>query len=75
MVALLGLAAAEGKLSIDDPVLPYFPEDAPAEPSPNLKAMRVRDLLTMSSGQEKEIKFTTETLTSQAMMKYIEEWR
>ena len=47
----IGLAAAEGKLTIDDPVLPYFPEDAPAEPSPNLKAMRVRDLLAMSTGQ------------------------
>jgi CubicO group peptidase (beta-lactamase class C family) len=47
----IGLAAAEGKLSIDDPVLSYFPEDAPAEPSPNLKAMRVRDLLAMSTGQ------------------------
>ena len=47
----IGLAAAEGKLTIDDPVLPYFPEDAPAEPGPNLKAMRVRDLLAMSTGQ------------------------
>src|SRR4029450_1999962 len=47
----IGLAADEGKLTLDDPVLPYFPEDAPAEPSPNLKAMRVRDLLAMSTGQ------------------------
>ena len=47
----IGLAAAEGKLTIDDPVLPYFPEDAPVEPSANLKAMRVRDLLAMSTGQ------------------------
>ncbi|HET6899684.1 MAG TPA: serine hydrolase, partial [Vicinamibacteria bacterium] len=46
----IGLAAAEGKLSIDDPVLRYFPEDAPADPSANLKAMRVRDLLAMSTG-------------------------
>ena len=46
----IGLAAAAGRLSIDDPVLPYFPEDAPADPSANLKAMRVRDLLAMSTG-------------------------
>ena len=46
----LGLAAAEGRLTIDDPVLPYFPDDAPADPSANLKAMRVRDLLAMSTG-------------------------
>ncbi len=45
----VGLAVAEGKLSIDDPVLKFFPEEAPAEPSANLKAMRVRDLLTMST--------------------------
>ena len=41
----IGLAIAEGKLSVDDPVLKFFPDDAPAEPSANLKAMRVRDLL------------------------------
>src|SRR5687767_3191285 len=28
----VGLAVAEGKLSVDDPVLKFFPNDAPAEP-------------------------------------------
>ena len=46
----IGLAVAEGRLSLDDTVLSLFPEDAPAEPSDNLKAMRVRDLLAMSTG-------------------------
>ena len=32
----VGLAIAEGKLSLDDEVLKFFPEDAPAEPSKNL---------------------------------------
>ncbi len=50
----IGLAVAEGKLSIDDLVLPLFPEDAPAEPGANLKALRVRDLLTMSVGHHAE---------------------
>ena len=54
----VGLAVAEGKLSIDDPVLNFFPDDAPAEPSDKLKAMRVRDLLTMSTGHQSEPKFT-----------------
>lgn len=54
----VGLAVAEGKLSIDDPVLKFFPDDAPAQPSDNLKAMRVRDLLTMSTGHQAEPKFT-----------------
>lgn len=50
----VGFAVAEGKLSIDDEVLKFFPEDAPANPSSNLKAMRVRDLLTMSTGHQDE---------------------
>jgi len=50
----VGLAIAEGKLSVDDEVLKFFPDDAPAEPGANLKAMRVRDLLRMNTGHETE---------------------
>jgi len=50
----VGLAVAEGKLSIDDEVLKFFPNDAPTEGSNNLKAMRVRDLLMMSTGHQDE---------------------
>ncbi len=50
----VGLAVAEGKLKVDDPVLSFFPDEAPAEPSANLKAMRVRDLLTMSTGHHED---------------------
>jgi len=46
----VGLAVSEGLLSIDDPVLSFFPEDAPKRPSKNLQAMRVRHLLSMSTG-------------------------
>lgn len=53
----VGLAVSEGKLSIDDPVLKFFPDDAPAEPSDNLRAMRVRDLLTMTAGHQDEVNF------------------
>ena len=52
MSTAVGLAIADGKLSLDDPVLSFFPEDAPTNPSTYLKAMRVRDLLIMSSGQD-----------------------
>src|SRR4051812_21205237 len=52
----VGLAIAEGKLSLDNPVLKFFPNEAPAEPSGNLKAMKVRDLLTMSCGHDIEPK-------------------
>lgn len=54
----VGLAVAEGKLSVDDLVLKFFPDEAPAKPSEMLKQMRVRDLLTMSTGHETEPKFT-----------------
>jgi CubicO group peptidase (beta-lactamase class C family) len=37
-------------------VLKFFPDDAPAQPTENLKAMRVRDLLTMSTGHGAEPK-------------------
>jgi CubicO group peptidase (beta-lactamase class C family) len=57
----VGLAVAEGKLSIDDPVVKFFPEDIPPDPSAKLQAMRVRDLLTMSTGHETEPKFTSDT--------------
>src|SRR5436305_13438155 len=50
----VGLADADGKLSLDDPILKFFPDDAPAEPSANLKAMRITDLLRMSTGQQAE---------------------
>lgn len=50
----VGLAVAEGKLSIDDKVLSFFPEDVPPEPSPHLRAMTVRHLLTMSTGHAAE---------------------
>lgn len=50
----VGLAIAEGKLSLHDPVLKFFPDDAPAEPSANLKAMRVSDLLRMATGHQTE---------------------
>jgi CubicO group peptidase (beta-lactamase class C family) len=50
----VGLVVAEGKLSLDDPVLKLFPEDAPPEPGTHLKAMRVSDLLRMATGHQTE---------------------
>jgi CubicO group peptidase (beta-lactamase class C family) len=47
----VGLASAEGYFSIDDPVLSFFPEETPAEPGDLLAGMRVRHLLSMTTGQ------------------------
>jgi CubicO group peptidase (beta-lactamase class C family) len=50
----VGLAVAEGRLTVNDSVLGFFPDLAPADPSVNLRAMKVRDLLTMSTGHHEE---------------------
>ena len=50
----IGLLVAEGRLSIDDPVLKFFPDETPARVSKNLQAMRVRHLLSMATGHETE---------------------
>ena len=50
----VGLAIAEGKLSLDDPVLSFFRDEAPSEPSNHLKSMRVSDLLRMATGHQTE---------------------
>jgi CubicO group peptidase (beta-lactamase class C family) len=46
----VGLAVSEGKLSVEDKALSFFPEQRPASVSPQLEALRVRDLLSMSAG-------------------------
>lgn len=50
----VGLAVAEGKLNVEDKVISFFPDDLPAQVGENLAALRVKDLLTMSVGNEKE---------------------
>ena len=49
-----GIAIADGKFSLDDLVLGFFPDDAPTEPSEHLRTMRVRHLLSMSTGHDSE---------------------
>lgn len=46
----IGLAVHEGLLTVDDRVIDFFPDDLPAEVSPNLAEMRVRHLLSMTTG-------------------------
>jgi len=50
----IGMAQDEGLLSVNDLVISFFPEDLPEEPSAHLKAMRIRDLLRMNTGQAVE---------------------
>ena len=57
----VGLAQAEGKLSVDDPVLKFFPDVTPAAGNEFQKGMRIRDLLAMSTGHRTEPSFAGST--------------
>ncbi|MBZ0302611.1 MAG: beta-lactamase family protein, partial [Anaerolineae bacterium] len=50
----VGLAVTEGYFSVEDPVLAYFPDETPAEVNDFLAAMRVRHLLSMSTGHAED---------------------
>ena len=66
----VGLAVAERKLNIDEKVLKFFPENAPSKPSANLNAMRVRDLLTMSTGQDPVIRLTGQDVWTEKFLEH-----
>lgn len=48
----VGLAYTEGILRLDERVIDIFPEDAPENPSENLKKLTVRDVLCMGCGMD-----------------------
>ena len=50
----IGLVVAEGRLSLDDSIVSLLPEDCPKNVSEPLAALRVRHLLTMTSGHDPE---------------------
>ena len=50
----VGLAVQEGLIDPDALLLSYFPDIAPAAPAAEMQNMRVRDLLTMSTGHESD---------------------
>lgn len=50
----IGLAVAEGRLSLEDKVRRFFAQDFPAVIDPRLESLKVRDLLMMGTGHLKE---------------------
>lgn len=50
----VGLAVSEGHLTVDAAVTSFFPGDLPEKVGDHLAAMRVRHLLTMSTGHDKD---------------------
>jgi CubicO group peptidase (beta-lactamase class C family) len=53
--AAVGLLIDDGRLSLDDKVVSFFPELCPQDISANLAAMTVEDLLTMRTGHQRGI--------------------
>src|SRR5262249_15164444 len=58
----VGLAVAEGRLSVDDKVVSFFPDDLPAQVSDELASLRVKDMLSMAVGHEPD---TTRTIVKE----------
>jgi CubicO group peptidase (beta-lactamase class C family) len=50
----VGMAINEGYLSVDDLVVSFFPEETAGNTDPNLAKMRVRHLLSMSTGHAED---------------------
>ncbi|MCW3117685.1 MAG: hypothetical protein JWM28_1767 [Chitinophagaceae bacterium] len=50
----IGLAVTEGRLTVDDPVIKFFPDLLPNKISENLAALKVKHLLSMSVGHAKD---------------------
>ncbi len=54
MSSAIGFAVQEGRLSVQDTVVSFFGDKLPSNPSANLLAMTIQDLLTMSCGHDKD---------------------
>lgn len=50
----VGLAVNEGRLTVDAPVVSFFPDQLPAKVGDHLAAMKVRHLLSMATGHDKD---------------------
>ena len=48
----VGLAIHEGHFTVETPIISFFPDMLPATVSPNLAAMKVKHLLTMTTGHQ-----------------------
>ena len=56
----IGFAVSEGLISVDDPIIKFFPDLLPSTISDNLAALKVRHLLSMSVGHAKDSILTLE---------------
>jgi CubicO group peptidase (beta-lactamase class C family) len=50
----VGLAVSEGRVSVEDPIVSFFPRKLPSPVSANLSAMKVKHLLSMNTGHAED---------------------
>lgn len=50
----IGMAVDEGRLTVEDQVIGFFPDRLPETVSENLRAVRVKHLLSMSTGHSRD---------------------
>jgi hypothetical protein len=65
----IGFLVKEGKITVEDPVIKFFPEETPTSPSDYLKSMKVKHLLTMNTGQNVDTLPAMRDNTSQSWVK------
>jgi CubicO group peptidase (beta-lactamase class C family) len=53
----VGFAVQEGLMDLNDRVIDFFPDQVPEDANDNLRALRVRQLLNMTTGQEESVGF------------------
>jgi CubicO group peptidase (beta-lactamase class C family) len=71
MTTLIGIAADQGKLSLDDPMLSFFPERTVANRDARKEAITVRHLATMTSGLDCTAEADEQTLQE---MRVTDDW-
>lgn len=64
-----GIAAAEGLIRLDDPVISYFPEFEADITDPRSRAMLVRHVASMASGHESDTLFAARDLDSEDLVR------
>lgn len=65
----IGFLVKEGKITVDDKLISFFPDETPAVPDDNLKAMKIRHLLTMNTGHDADTMPKLREMTNQTWTK------
>lgn len=65
----IGFLVKEGKITVEDKVISFFPEDTPSSSNENLKTMKIKHLLTMNTGHDVDTMPKLREMTNQSWVK------